>query len=106
MKACETFKLTYQVTNHGPDVAQNVVGGVLLPDPFDVVSHHGVPRNLKAGQSATVVEVIKVTAFVPGESRHWTIYANFFSDGIDPKPHNNTVTSAITISGNHVMTCP
>src|SRR5664280_784331 len=35
LKACQTFKVVYRVTNHGPDRAMNVNVWTNTPDPVD-----------------------------------------------------------------------
>jgi hypothetical protein len=110
-RACGTFKQTYVITNRGPNRAKNVNVGFSIPDPFSVIKVIGAPVNLAPGKSVKVIAFLKVVAFVPGESRNWTITANVWSEvypkvSIDPRPGNNSVTSPIKLVGKQVLLCP
>jgi hypothetical protein len=110
-KACETFKVIYIITNHGPNYATNVNVEIGIPDQLETVKILGAPVNLAPRKSATVIATLKVVAFVPGESRDGWVTARVFSDvypdvSIDPKPGNNEVTKPIKFIGKQVQTCP
>jgi hypothetical protein len=110
-KACDTFTVSYTITNYGPDPATDVYVGFNVPDPLEVKNIMGSPVNLATGQRATVTAIIKVVAFVPTESRRWWITASvspgeYPDSGIDPLTANNTVTSSIRLIGRRMVTCP
>jgi len=109
-KACEVFEVTFKVKNLGPDTARNVFVGIGLTDQFDVVSVPPAPVSLSAGKSMLVTELIKVTAFVPGESREGTISGTASSDVypdimIDPNPDNNVISTTIKFISEPRLTC-
>ena len=92
-KACETFVVIFALTNRGPDFASNVEVQFNVPDQFSVIKVLGTPVNLAPGKSKLVTAVIKVTAFVPGESRSaWVTL--------------NEVTVPIKLISKPVLTCP
>ena len=92
-KACQTFKVTYSITNLGPGAVSNLDLLFNVPDQFSVISVLGSPVNLAAGQRTYITAVIKVVAFVPGESRAaWVLL--------------NDVTTPIKLIGKQVLTCP
>ena len=110
-KACETFDVIYTITNLGPDKAVKVNLGIGIPDPFETMQVQGVPVSLAAGESVTVTATLKVTAFVPGESRNWWITGSAWSDvypdiSIDPNPDNNQTTGTIKLISKREITCP
>jgi uncharacterized protein DUF11 len=102
-KACQTFDVTYRVRNLGPDTAEHVMLGMGLTDQFDMVSLNGVPSGtgamvpdvtLAPGESVLVSGQVKVTAFVPQESREGLVTAHVWSEvypgiAIDPNEENN-----------------
>ena len=91
-KACQTFNVTYSITNLGPDPVTNLDLQFNVPDQFSVISVIGSPINLAVRQSTNVTAVVKVVAFVPGESRAaWVILDN--------------VTTPIKLIGKQVLTC-
>ncbi len=109
-KACDTFEATYTITNLGPDDAANVNVFINVPDQFSVINIPSVPVNLAVRESATVTAVIKVVAFVPGESRAAWVRASVGSDvypdvSFDPNPDNNEVFSAVKLISKQVMSC-
>jgi len=111
VRACETFKATYVISNHGWGNAANVSVLVNVPDPFEVLHVQGVPVNLGPGKSARVTAVIKVVAFVPGESREAWVRAVVSSDGDPdvshaPKPGKNEVFTAVRLISQPVTRCP
>ena len=92
-KACETFLVIFALTNRGSDFASNVEVQFNVPDQFEVRKVLGTPVNLAPGKSKLVTAVIKVVAFVPGESRSaWVTL--------------NDVTVPIKLIGKQVLTCP
>jgi hypothetical protein len=110
-KACETFDVTYMISNLGPDPATNVNIQIGIPDPFSVTKVAGAPVDLAPQESKIVVVTLKVVAFVPGESRNWWITGNVSSDpypdiSIDPNTTNNEVTKPIKLVGKHMQVCP
>jgi hypothetical protein len=110
-KACDTFEATYSITSLGPDNAVNVSVFLNVPDQFQVINVSGMPVNLAVGERATVTAVIKVVAFVPGESREAWVRATVGSDiypdvSVDPNPANNEVFKAVKLISKQVLTCP
>ena len=81
-----------------------------ITDQFDTVGILGAPDYLGVGETATVKAVIKVTAFVPGESRSGWVSAGAVSEpypdtSIDPNPDNNNSGSTIKLISKQVMSC-
>lgn len=110
-KACRTFKVTFSVTNRGPDQASHLHMIVMLPDPLEVVRLDGAPASLPVGKTVTFSASIKVVAFVPGESRHAWVGIDAVSDpypntSIDPNPQNNPVFKQIKLVSKPVLSCP
>jgi hypothetical protein len=114
--ACREFTEIYKVTNNGPDSAEHVEVWVGGTDQFDTVSINGVadrmigPFTLAAGQSLQVKAIIKVTGFVPGESREGRVGAQVFLESwpdftIDPLADNDRAENIVWLLGRHVMTC-
>ncbi len=92
-KACEIFKVTYSITNLGPGNVVNLDIQFNVPDQFSVLQVVGTPVNLTVRQRTNVTAIIKVVAFVPGESRKaWVMV--------------NNVTTPIKLIGKQVLTCP
>jgi hypothetical protein len=109
--ACETFKVTYRIHNSGPFNAANVSVLINVPDPFEVMHVKGVPVNLGPGKYALVTAVIKVVAFVPGESRQAWVRAVVTSDlhqgaGLDPIPGKNEIITTVRLISKPVDSCP
>jgi hypothetical protein len=116
--ACQTFTMVYRVTNHGPDTARGVSLGMNVWDQFDVISINGTrvgtPHptfTLKKGQSVLMTVRIKVTGFVPGESRKGLVTAWAWSDRtdtipIDPNPDNNSRDHFVWMDGRPRESCP
>ena len=110
-KACQTFTVTFRVTNLGPDPASQVYAGTGFTDQFDSVDIHRVPLYLAVGETVTITESVKVTAFVPGESREGWVSAGATSDAwpdtsIDPNLDNNYPGQNVRLISKPVMTCP
>jgi hypothetical protein len=109
-KACQDFEITFSVTNLGPDPASHINVGVGITDQFDTVGIMRAPDYLAVGETATVKAVIKVTAFVPGESRIGWVAPGAVSDpypdtSIDPNPDNNSSGTTIKLISKQVMSC-
>ena len=111
VKACDTFRVSYAIHNPGPLNAANVSVLINVPDPFEVMHVQGVPVNLGPGKYATVTAVIKVVAFVPGESRNAWVRAVVTSDAYsnlrrDPNPGKNEIITTIKLISKPVDSCP
>jgi hypothetical protein len=109
--ACETFKVTYDIYNSGRLNASNVNVLINVPDPFEVMYVKGVPVNLGPGKYAMVTAVIKVVAFVPGESRQAWVRAIVTSDlhnGADLHPiqGKNEIVTTVWLKSKPVDSCP
>ncbi len=110
-KACQIVTATFTITNLGPDEATGVYVQTSIPDQFGDVALLGVPDSLAVGQTATITAILKVVAFVPGESRSAWIGAHVWSDpypniSIDPNPANNEVSTPVKMISKPVLTCP
>ncbi len=110
-KACEIVTATFIIMNLGPDEATSVYVQTSIPDQFGDVALLGVPDSLAVGQTATITAILKVVAFVPGESRSAWIGAHVSSDpypniSIDPNPANNEVSTPVKMISKPVLTCP
>lgn len=110
-KACQTFKVTFSITNRGPDQASNLHMIVMLPDPLEVVSLRGAPDSLAVGKTVTFSAIVKVVAFVPGESRKAWVGINAISDpypnvSLDPNSQNNPVFKNMRLVSKPALTCP
>lgn len=114
--ACRQFFEIYTIKNNGPDTAERVVLGIGITDQFDMVSLQSFPQGqngpftLAPGQSMDIKVVIKVTAFVPGESREGRVSAHAFMDSwpdftIDPNNANDYIESIVWLQGQPRMTC-
>ena len=104
-KACQTFEGIYTVTNLGPDAVHHLSAGAGIPDAYDIVDVVGLPESLAVGESATFTILIKVTAFVPGETRHAWVRAGVISEyylepSVDPNPDNNIIYTEMKLIGN------
>ena len=111
VKACDTFKVTYAISNHGFQNAANVSVLINVPDPFEVLHVQGVPVNLGPGKNAKVTAVIKVVAFVPGESREAWVRAVVTSDmpqdaSRAPYPGHNQILTPVRLISKPVTRCP
>jgi len=109
-KACQDFEITFSVTNLGPDPASHINVGVGITDQFDTVGMLGAPDYLGVGETVTVKAVIKVTAFVPGESRTGWVAPGAVSDpypdtSIDPNLDNNSSGRTIKLISKQLMSC-
>jgi len=109
-KACEVFEVTFTVTNLGPDPASPLNVGVGITDQFDQVGILHAPDSLGVGETATVTAVIKVTAFVPGESRNGWVSVGAGSDpypniSVDPNPDNNNAGKIVKLISKQVLSC-
>jgi len=115
--ACREFSEIYTVKNNGPDTAEKVwltVGGT---DQFDLVSVKSFPGGktgpftLAPGHSMQFKAVMKVTAFVPGESRQGEIGAHVFLEDnmsdfrFDLNPDNDVVQTVIWLQGQPRTSC-
>ena len=110
-RACQVVKANFRIENLGPDVATNINVYISIPDQFDMVSLTGVPESLAVNETAKVTAVLKVVAFVPGESRSAWIGAHVASDpypntSIDPNADNDEVSRTVQLKGEPVLTCP
>ncbi len=110
-KACQTVTAFFTVTNLGPDEATNIYVQTSIPDQFGDVALLGVPDSLAVNQTATVTAILKVVAFVPGESRSAWIGAHVWSDpypnvSVDPNQDNNQVSTPVKMIGKTILTCP
>lgn len=110
VKACETFKVTYGIRNPGPLNAANVSFFINVPDPFEVIHVSEVPVSMRPGKYALVTAVIKVVAFVPGESRQAWVRAFVTSDphkgsGFGPIPGKNEIITPIRLISEPVDSC-
>jgi hypothetical protein len=111
LRACQTFKVVYRVTNYGPDRATNVSIWTNTPDPVDRMKVSKASFNLAKGKSKTVTVTYKVVAYVPGESSTGWVTAGAISDvypniSIDPKSSNDQVTRTVKYVGKQVTSCP
>ncbi len=115
-KVCEVFEQTYRIQNLGLDTAENVVVEVGGTDQFDVISVQGVSGagspgvTLPPGESMLVTTVIKVTAFVPGESRDGhvgeTVGSDVYPDiAIDPNADNNVLYMTVRLVSKQKISC-
>ncbi len=110
-KACQTFKVTFSVTNRGPDPASHLQMIVMMPDPFGLVRLQGAPKSLAVGKTVTFSALIKVVAFVPGESRKAWVGIDAVSDpypdtSIDPNSKNNPIFRQMKLVSKPVLSCP
>jgi len=110
-KACQIVTTTFIITNLGPDEATSLSVQMLIPDQFGDIALLGVPDSLAVGQSATITAVLKVVAFVPGESRSVWIGAYVASDpfpniSIDPNSANNEFSAPVRMISKPVDICP
>lgn len=110
-KACQVVTAIFTITNLGPDEATGVYVQPMIPDQFGELDLLGVPAQLAVGQSATVTAILKVVAFVPGESRSAWIGASVGSEpfpnfSIDPNPANNEVSTPVKMISKPVSICP
>lgn len=111
VKACQTFKATFSVTNRGPDPASQLYMIVMLPDPLGLVRLRGAPQSLAVGKTVTFSADIKVVAFVPGESRKAWVGINAMSDpypdtSFDPNQENNSKYKKIRLASQPKSGCP
>lgn len=111
VKACQTFKVRFSITNRGPDPASHLYMIVMVPDPFSVVRLSGAPKSLAVGKTVTFSAVIKVVAFVPGESRKAWVGIDAMSDpypdiSTDPNSNNNPVFRNMRLVSKPVLSCP
>ncbi len=109
--ACRQFSEFYRVTNNGPDTAGKVWLGIGLTDQFDLVSVTSYPDGktgpftLAPGQSMNFKAVVKVTAFVPGETRRGEVGAHAFLEDnmsdfrFDLNPDNDLVQTVVWLQG-------
>ena len=117
-KACQTFTVTYRVTNNGPDTAKDVSLGIGLWDAFEAIAINGTPVGtphptftLTKGQSVLMTATIKVVAFVPGEMRKNLITGIVWSADtstipMDPNTANNSVDYMMQLVGRPKSSCP
>jgi hypothetical protein len=110
-KACQIVTATFIIKNLGPDKATSLYVQMLIPDQFGDIALLGVPDSLAVGQSATITAVLKVVAFVPGESRSAWIGAYVVSDpfpniSIDPNSANSEFSTPVRMISKPVDICP
>ena len=110
-KACQTFKVKFSVKNLGPDPATHLYVATWLPDQLELVSLMGAPESLAVGQTVRFSAVIKVVAFVPGETREAWVGTYAMSDpypdiSIDPNPDNDWVSKPLRLVSEPVEVCP
>jgi hypothetical protein len=84
---------------------------VMVPDAFGVIRLQGAPESLAVGKTVKFSAVIKVVAFVPGESRKAWVGINAMSDpypdtSLDPNPQNNPVFKNIKLISKPMLSCP
>jgi hypothetical protein len=111
VKACDTFKVTYAIHNPGPLTTSDVSVLINVPDPFEVMHVQGVPANLGPGKKALFTAVIKVVAFVPGESRaawvravvSWNLNKGA---GLDRNSNQNEIVTPVSLVSKPVVSCP
>lgn len=111
IRACQTFKARLSVTNLGPDPASHLYVTTWLPDQLELISLTGAPESLAVGQTVKFTAIIKVVAFVPGESREAWVGTYALSDpypdiSIDPNPDNDWISKPLKLKGNPVASCP
>lgn len=110
-KACQTFRARFSVKNLGPDPATHLYVTTWLPDQLELVSLTGAPESLAVGQTVRFSAVIKVVAFVPGETREAWVGTYAMSDpypdiSIDPNPDNDWVSKPLKLVSEPVEVCP
>src|SRR5215204_3241686 len=76
-KACETFEVTYAVTNLGPDPAANVNIGINVPDQLEFLDTQGAPGSLAVGETVIITAIIEVL-YVDRDRKGW-VDATVFS---------------------------
>lgn len=104
VKSCETFEVTFRVTNLGPDLATALFVFAATPDQLGTSDVSGVPETLAAGESVIITATIKVVAFGPGDPRNVWIGGGVSSDpypntSLDPNPENNRVFQPLKLIG-------
>ena len=106
-KACEVFPVTFTVTNLGPDPADDIFVSLVLSDHFDLVGMLDAPESLGVGETATITAFVKVTAFVPGETRTGRLLASATSAEFnsDPNPEDNFAAATVRLISRRVMSC-
>ena len=98
-KACETFEVTYAITNLGPDPAANVDIGINVPDQLEFLETQGAPSSLAVGETAIITAVIEVL-YVDRDRKGWvdaTVFSSVFST--DPNRENNRLSSPFKLIG-------
>ena len=110
-RACQVVKAIFKITNLGPDPATGLYFQTAIPDQFGDIALLGVPDRLAVGQIVKVTAILKVVAFVPGESRSAWIGAFVASDpypdiSIDPNPANNEASQPVALVGDPIERCP
>jgi hypothetical protein len=101
-KACETFEVTYAVTNLGPDPAANVNIGINVPDQLEFLETQGAPSSLAVGETAIITAIIEVL-YVDRDRKGW-VDATVFSSvspniSMDPNRENNDLSSPFKLIG-------
>lgn len=107
-KACQVFEVTFTVTNLGPDPADDFFVSLVISDHFDIVGILEAPESLEVGETATISVAVKVTAFVPGETRTGRVLASATFEpeaSIDPDLDNNFASGAIRLISRPVLSC-
>lgn len=110
-KSCETFEVTFRVTNLGPDAATDLFVFPSTPDQLGTLDVSGVPETLAAGESVLITAVIKVVAFGPNDPRNVWIGGGASSQpypetSIDPNPDNNNASQPLKLVGKARGVCP
>jgi hypothetical protein len=110
-KSCETFEVTFRVTNLGPDAATSLFVFASTPDQLGTLDILGVPETLAAGESVIITAVVKVVAFGPNDPRNVWIGGGASSQpypdtSVDPNPENNNVSQPLKLVGKARGVCP
>lgn len=101
-KACETFEVTYAVTNLGPNPAANVNLGINVPDQLEFLDTQGAPSSLAVGETVIMTAIIEVL-YVDRDRKGWvdaTVFSSVSPDSsTDPNLENNRLSSPFRLIG-------
>ena len=101
-KACETFEVTYAVTNLGPNPAANVNLGINVPDQLEFLDTQGAPSSLAVGETVIMTAIIEVL-YVDRDRKGWvdaTVFSSVSPDSsTDPNLENNRLSSPFKLIG-------